>query len=256
MLHVGTSGWQYAHWRSVFYPKGVPQRRWLAWYAERFSTVELNNSFYRLPERSSFERWREETPKGFVFAVKASRFLTHVRRLRDPQQPVALLLERARGLGDKLGPILVQLPPTMKADPERLDATLRSFPEDVRVAVELRDRSWFSDEIRDILTRHRAALCLADSPVLETPHWRTASWGFVRFHWGDGDPQPCYREEVLDRWAKRIAELWPSRAHVYTYFNNDGRGCALRDARIFARLAESAGLHPTAVREEVHVPAP
>jgi uncharacterized protein YecE (DUF72 family) len=253
MLRVGTSGWQYPHWRGVFYPRGVAQRRWLAWYAERFATVELNNSFYRLPERASFERWREETPAGFVFAVKASRFLTHVRRLRDPEQPVATLLERAQGLGDKLGPVLVQLPPTMKADPDRLDAALACFPSGVRVAVELRDRSWFSDEVRDLLTRHRAALCLADSPALETPLWRTASWGFVRFHRGDGDPEPCYREPALDGWARRIAELWPSRAAVYAYFNNDGRGCALRDAGVFARLAERAGLHPTRVPDQVDV---
>jgi uncharacterized protein YecE (DUF72 family) len=251
MLHVGTSGWQYRHWREVFYPKGVAQRRWLAWYTERFATVELNNSFYRLPARASFERWRDETPSDFVFAVKASRYLTHVRRLRDPEQPVATLMDRVRGLGDKLGPVLVQLPPTMKAEPERLDATLACFPDDIRVAVELRDRSWFTDDVRDILLRRRAALCLADSPSIATPYWRTAAWGFVRFHWGDGDPQPCYRASVLDAWARRIAELWPSRDHVYAYFNNDGRGCALRDARVFAGLAERAGLHPTRAGAEV-----
>src|SRR5437879_4771400 len=136
MLYVGTSGWQYRDWRQAFYPKDVPQREWLRYYAGRFATVELNNSFYRLPERSSFERWRDETPEDFVVAVKMSRFLTHLRRLRDPGAPVELFLDHARGLGDKLGPILLQLPPQLKADPERLAGALDRFPENVRVAVE------------------------------------------------------------------------------------------------------------------------
>src|ERR671925_985071 len=119
MLYIGTSGWQYRHWRSTFYPQGVPQREWLAYYSERFMTVELNNSFYHLPEASSFERWRQETPDGFVLAAKVSRYLTHMKRLHDPEGPVSLFMERTRHLGPKLGPLLIQLPPRMKADPER-----------------------------------------------------------------------------------------------------------------------------------------
>src|SRR5260370_25010423 len=135
MLHVGTSGWQYRDWRSSFSPRGVAQPEWLRYYAQRFATVELNNSFYRLPERTSFERWRAETPDDFVFAVKMSRFLTHLRRLREPEEPVARFLERARGLSEKLGPVLVQLPPQLEAEPERLAAVLDCFPKGVRVAV-------------------------------------------------------------------------------------------------------------------------
>lgn len=250
MLYVGTSGWQYAHWREVLYPRGLPQRQWLSWYAERFQTVELNNSFYRLPEAASFERWHDETPEHFVFAVKMSRFLTHIRRLRDPAQPVSLLLERARPLGTKLGPVLVQLPPGMRADAGRLDTALGAFPGDTRVAVEFRERSWFTDEIRAILERHGAALCLADSPRIETPIWRTAGWGFVRFHHGLGHPQPCYEERALDRWARQLAELWPGDADAFVYFNNDWLGCAVRDAALFAHHAQAAGLRPT------RVPAP
>jgi uncharacterized protein YecE (DUF72 family) len=258
MVHIGTSGWQYRDWRGTFYPKGVPQRDWLRHYAARFATVELNNSFYRLPERSSFERWREVTPDDFVVAVKMSRFLTHVRRLRDPGPPVELFLERARGLGDKLGPVLLQLPPQLQADPERLADTLDRFPDDVRVAVEPRHDSWFDDRVRALLEDRRAALCLADSPRRRTPAWRTADWGFVRFHEGRAAPHPCYGDRALTTWVERIASLWSPGADVYCYFNNDTRACAVRDAVTFAGLATRAGLRPTRVphRSEVKLTSP
>jgi len=159
---IGTSGWQYRDWRGRFYPDRLPQRSWLEYYAGHFATVELNNAFYRLPERSTYEGWRARTPPGFVMAVKASRYLTHVKRLREPEEPVARLLERARGLGPRLGPVLLQLPPTMRCDAELLDRCLRCFPSDVRVAVEPRHPSWWSTDVETTLTRHRAALCWAD----------------------------------------------------------------------------------------------
>ncbi|MGH2816205.1 MAG: DUF72 domain-containing protein, partial [Actinomycetota bacterium] len=158
---VGTSGWQYRDWRGRLYPDGLAQARWLEHYAERFATVESNNAFYRLPEPGTFAAWAERTPPGFVMAVKASRFLTHTRRLRDPEEPVGRLMDHARHLGPKLGPVLLQLPPTLKADPPALERTLRAFPADVRVAVEPRHDSWWTDEIRDLLSAHGAALCLA-----------------------------------------------------------------------------------------------
>jgi uncharacterized protein YecE (DUF72 family) len=253
LLYIGTSGWQYRHWRSTFYPEGVPQHDWLRYYSERFRTVELNNSFYQLPEASSFERWREETPDDFVLAAKMSRYLTHLKRLRDPEGPVSLFMERAKHLGDKLGPVLVQLPPRMKADPGRLAAALDQFPEGVRVAVEFRDDSWFSDQTRGVLEERGAAFCLADSPQRETPAWRTAAWGFVRFHAGTGYPWPCYEEGALQGWAERLAGLWGPEEDVYCYFNNDGNACALRDAIVFARLAAEKGLHPTRVPPETDV---
>jgi uncharacterized protein YecE (DUF72 family) len=245
VLWVGTSGWQYRDWRSSFYPPRLPQARWLAHYAARFETVELNNSFYRLPSEAAFERWRDQTPDGFVFAVKMSRFLTHLRRLRDPEEPVALFLERAGRLGAKLGPVLLQLPPNFPADPDRLAAALDRFPDTKRVAVELRHDSWYSPQVRTILEERRAALCLADSPHRRTPEWRTADWGFVRFHEGLAHPRPCYEEAPLRAWAERIARLWGPGPDVYCYFNNDMRACALRDATGFAREAERAGLRPT-----------
>jgi uncharacterized protein YecE (DUF72 family) len=248
VLRVGTSGWQYRDWRGTFYPRGLPQRDWLRHYAERFATVELNNSFYRLPERSAFERWREETPDDFVLAVKMSRFLTHLKRLRDPDGPIELFLERARGLGPKLGPVLLQLPPQMHADLGRLADALDRFPSGVRVVVEPRHESWFvGDGLRSVLEERGAALCLADSPRRRTPAWRTADWGFVRLHEGRATPHPCYGERALATWAERVASLWPASADVFCFFNNDGRACAVRDAVVFGRLARRAGLRPTRV---------
>jgi len=242
---VGTSGWQYRHWRGGFYPLDVPQRRWLEYYAGQFATVENNASFYRLPARETFERWRERTPAGFVMAVKASRYLTHVRRLREPAEPVRRMLDAFAGLGDKLGPVLIQLPPRMRADPELLDQVLSHFPPGVRVAVEPRDASWWTDGIREVLTARGAALCWADragEPV--TPLWRTAGWGYLRFHEGTADPWPRYPDQALRAWAERAAGAWPDPAPVYAYFNNDQNGAAVLDAVTFAKLAAEAASRP------------
>lgn len=159
---VGTSGWQYADWRGGLYPVGIPQRLWLERYAETFDTVEVNNAFYRLPELSVFESWRERTPPGFLVVVKASRYLTHIKGLRQPAEPVARLLDRAAGLGSKLGQILLQLPPTLQADAALLAGCLDCFPAGVRVAVEPRHASWWTPPVRRLLTSYNAALCWAD----------------------------------------------------------------------------------------------
>lgn len=247
MLWIGTSGWQYRDWRGPFYPPELPQRAWLEHYAGAFRTVELNNSFYQLPAAATFGRWRDETPDDFVMALKMSRYLTHLKRLREPEGPVRLFFDHACKLGPKLGPVLLQLPPRMRADPERLAEALDTMPRGVRVAVEFRDDSWFDDRIRALLEEKGAALCLADSPHRRTPAWRTADWGFVRFHEGRATPHPCYGERALGTWSERIASMWPARADVYCYFNNDMRACAVRDAATFARLAQRAGLRPTRV---------
>ena len=247
MLLVGTSGWQYRHWRRVFYPEKLPQKMWLRYYAERFQTVEVNNTFYNLPERSVFERWRAETPQDFVFALKMSRFLTHLKRLHDPDQPVRLFMERAEGVKAKSGPILIQLPPRFRANVALLDAALARFEPSVRVAVEFRDESWFTEEIREVLERRHAALCLADSPRRKQPVWRTTDWGFVRFHEGAGPHAPGYERDALRRWIDRIAQHFRPGEDVYAYFNNDTFGYAIKDAVAFAELATDAGLSPTRV---------
>ncbi|MFC4535641.1 DUF72 domain-containing protein [Sphaerisporangium dianthi] len=257
MLLVGTSGWQYRHWRDVLYPEGLPQRVWLERYAGCFGTVENNNAFYRLPSRETFEGWRERTPGGFVMAVKASRFLTHVKRLKEPEEPVRRLMDAAEGLGPKLGPILLQLPPTLRAEPERLDACLARFPRHVRVAVEPRHPSWWSDEVRDVLTAHGATLCWADvlgRPV--TPLWRTAGWGYVRLHQGRARPWPAYGETSLRSWLHRLTDAWPDDHDVYVYFNNDPNGAAVRDAVRFAALAHAEGHPVTPTPSNLPKPAP
>lgn len=216
--------------------------RWLAFYAERFATVELNVTFYRLPASATFAAWRRAVPDGFVFAVKASRYLTHVRRLRDPREPVEVLLERATLLGDRLGPILLQLPPDMPIELDLLADTLSAFPPPVRVAVEPRHDSWFVPELRELLVSSGAALCLADRRGPVTPIWRTADWTYVRFHGGTARPRPCYGEAALGRWADRVYEGWGRGIDGYAYFNNDFAGCAPRDAATFASLAEARGI--------------
>ena len=239
---VGTSGWQYKDWRDVLYPSDCPQRLWLEEYARGFATVESNNAFYRLPTREQFAAWRERTPAGFVMALKASRYLTHIKRLRDPEEPVARLMSHAEGLGDRLGPVLLQLPPTLRADSGLLDTALGCFPAGTRVAVEPRHDSWWTDEIRGVLERRGAALCWADAasrPV--TPLWRTATWGYVRFHHGLARPAPRYSHQSLTAWARRVADSWPERGDVYAYFNNHPGGAAVLDAVVCARAVARRG---------------
>lgn len=241
-MHIGTSGWQYASWRERFYPKGVAQRRWLPFYAERFSCVEVNNTFYNLPSEETFRKWHEEVPADFRFVLKASRYLTHVRRLRDPEEPVKLFLERARPLRRRTGAILVQLPPRFKADVDRLRRTLRAFPRTLRVALEFRDESWFVDSVRELLAHHDAALCRADRLGKSgEPDWDDASWSYIRFHEGDGAPYPCYRRRTLAAFVERT--LATARGtDIYVFFNNDPLGCAVRDAAVFAELCAASGL--------------
>jgi uncharacterized protein YecE (DUF72 family) len=193
VILLGTSGWQYRDWRGDFYPAGLPQRGWLAHYAAGFATVEVNNAFYRLPERDTFARWREQTPDDFCVAVKLSRYLTHIKRLAEPAEPVSRFLDRAAGLGDRLGPVLMQLPPTLRADAGLLAAALERFPAGVRVAVEPRHDSWWRPEIEAVLGRYRAALVWADRLGRPTgPLWRTTDWGYLRLHEGTAAPRPRY----------------------------------------------------------------
>lgn len=238
---IGTSGWQYADWRGRLYPKGLAQREWLPYYAERFQSVEVNNVFYRLPEKSTFEHWRDATPDDFVFSLKASRYLTHVLRLSQPAEPVRRLMSRASGLAHKLGPVLLQLPANFRADPTSLASTLRSFPSGVKVAFEPRHESWYSDEVADILTQHRAALCISDTAGRMSPVWRTADWGYVRLHEGRASPAPCYGRSALANRAALLAEHWDDEV-VYVYFNNDRGGCAVRDAHRFSLAVAKTGL--------------
>jgi uncharacterized protein YecE (DUF72 family) len=241
VVRIGTSGFSYEHWRGRYYPPGSRGREF-AHYASMFETVELNVTFYRMPSEASFRTWARQAPEGFIFAIKASRYLTHVKRLIEPRDSVSFLMERARLLGPHLGPILLQLPPDMPLALDRLTETLEAFPDGTRVAVEPRHASWFVEPVREVLAAHGAALCWADRRGPITPTWQTADWGYVRFHQGRATPRPCYGERALTTWAERIEETWGAAADAYAYFNNDHRGCALRDAATFARLVGEAGL--------------
>jgi uncharacterized protein YecE (DUF72 family) len=236
-LFAGTSGWQYRHWKGRFYPEDLPGTRWLPYFAERFPTVEVNNTFYRLPERKTFESWRKATPEGFVVTVKASRYLTHNKRLKDPQPAVEKLMNAARGLEGKLGPILLQLPPSFRAVPERLAETLDAFPKRQRVAVEFRHDSWYTPEVRSILERFDAALCLVDRKGNTLgPVWKTASWGYLRFHDGDGESYR-YTKGKLEHWARTLQDTFDRSDDLFVYFNNDMAGAAIEDCRRFEEIA-------------------
>jgi uncharacterized protein YecE (DUF72 family) len=242
MIRVGTSGWQYRDWRGRFYPEGMPQRAWLAHYATRFDTVEVNNSFYRLPEEATFRRWREQTPPGFLVTVKASRYLTHIRRLRDPAEPLDLLLSRVAGLGDALGPVLFQLPPTFQADVPRLQGLLDAVAGRVRAAVEFRHPSWDREDVRATLNDAGAALVLADRSGVRSRPIVTGGWSYVRFHQGTR-LRSGYRRDTLRRWADQIAGL--DADDVFVYFNNDPGGAAPRDADRMIGLLRERGAQVT-----------
>ena len=231
-IRVGTSGWQYADWRHAFY-EGRPQRLWLSAYAETFDTVEVNATFYRLPVETAVQRWVERVPSGFLFAVKASRYLTHIKRLREPAEPVARLLSRIRPLtaSGVLGPVLLQFPPDMPAAPQLLDATLAEFPRGMRLAVEPRHESWFEEGTREVLERHAAALVWADRDGRSLgPLWETTDWCYLRLHHGRDDWG--YQERDLARWSTRVAAVGDG----YVYLNNDPGAAAVRDAATVNRL--------------------
>ncbi len=227
---VGTSGFDYKDWRGPFYPRFLKSGDRLAFYAEHFDTVEVNVTFYRMPKPEAFRGWRDAVPDDFRFAVKASRYLTHIRRLVDPQQPVEFLMERATELGDKLGPVLLQLPPSLEIELDRLDETLRAFRGAVPVAVEPRHKSWFVPELCALLRQHDAALVMADRRGPITPLWTTASWTYLRLHQGRATPRPCYGPRALRSWVDRLAGL-PGAERGYVFFNNDHRACAVQNAR-------------------------
>lgn len=228
---IGTSGFMYRHWRGgVFYPKGLRQKEELEYFASRFPTVELNNPFYRLPPRETFEAWRERTPDDFLFAVKASRFITHIKRMRNCEEPIARLIESVSGLGAKLGPILFQLPPSAPLDLERLQDFLALLPRGPLWVFEFRQAEWFIDSVYDVLRRHAVALCLpVGSRMREPPDVVTADFAYIRMHNGSGE-YGNFTSRQLQAWAERIGNFLRSGVRVFVYFNNDAAGCAIRNA--------------------------
>jgi uncharacterized protein YecE (DUF72 family) len=236
-VRIGCSGWNYAHWRERVYPKGLPAREWLRHYAELFDTVEVNTTFYRLPRRESVAAWVRESPPEFVFAVKASRYLTHMKRLLDMEQGQERFYERIEPLvaSPKLGPVLWQLPESFRRDDERLAGALEKLRPG-RHGFEFRHASWFTDEVYDLLRHHGVALVIGDHPERPFQAYElTADWTFIRFHYGSRGRGGNYSDRELEEWARRIGR-WRETADVYAYFNNDWNGYAVRNGLLLRKL--------------------
>lgn len=234
-LRIGTSGYQYPHWKERFYPAHLAKKAWFDYYAGQFDTVEINNTFYNLPAAKTFAHWREAAPKGFEYALKFSRYGSHIKRLKDPDEPIGRFLEVAVALGDTLGPILVQLPPHWHANPERLAGFLAAAPKKYRWTIEFRDESWLDEEIFGILEKHGAALCIHDM-IDNHPRRLTADWTYLRFH---GDHYSgSYSSQFLTAEARRISELLADGIDVHAYFNNDEDAHAAHDALDLRRYVQ------------------
>ena len=234
-LRVGCSGWQYKHWRGNFYSHDLPQKRWFEHYSSIFDTVEINNSFYRLPEETTFANWAARAPASFLFAVKASRYLTHMKKLKDPDEPVNRFFSRARALKRHLGPVLYQLPPGFKLDLPRLEYFLQILPRDVPQVLELRDSTWYTDEVFALLDKHAVALCLHDMPGSATGRLRVGPFVYVRFHGASGRYDGSYPDDRLSDWAGWLDTQISTGVDVYAYFNNDVGGHAPRNALTIRR---------------------
>jgi uncharacterized protein YecE (DUF72 family) len=229
-IRIGASGWHYKHWRGSFYPADLPATDMLTFYARHFDTVELNNSFYRLPTQTALTTWRATVPVGFCFAVKASRYLTHMKKLKDPASGLTKFLPRVEALGEKLGPILFQLPPRWHCNLDRLATFLAALPDHHRYVFELRDRSWHIPAVYNLLSRYHVAFCLYELAGFQSPFEITTDFTYVRLHGPYGAYQGRYDRVALDLWARRILEWQSVLQGIYVYFDNDEAGFAARNA--------------------------
>ncbi|MFH1665829.1 MAG: DUF72 domain-containing protein [Candidatus Omnitrophota bacterium] len=229
-VHIGCSGWDYKHWKGCFYPESCPPGEWFEKYAGIFSTVEINNTFYRLPPVSTFKKWRDMAPEGFIYAVKASRFITHMKKLKDAGGAMRQFLDRAGALGNRLGPILIQLPPRWRVNAERLDGFTDELPAGFRYVFEFRDSSWYDEDVYGILSGKDMSLCLHDMKGSEPPETAIGPLSYIRFHGTAGSYGGKYPEDILDKRARFIKKMRGEGREVYAYFNNDAEANAPRDA--------------------------
>jgi len=237
-IRIGTSGWEYPHWRGRFYPNELSRDRWLEFYSARFDTVELNASFYRLPAPATFDGWARRVPPGFTFAVKASRYLTHVRRLRDPEEPLERLWSRGRRLGSHLGPVLYQLPPRWLPNLDQLRRFLGAVPAGLEQALEIRDRRWYRPDVLSAIQESAVSLCLHDMPGSEPAPHPVGAMVYVRFHGAGQRYGGAYSSQRLSAWADRIATWSSAGFPVWAYFNNDIGGHAVVDADRLRRMVQ------------------
>jgi uncharacterized protein YecE (DUF72 family) len=240
-IRIGCSGWNYRHWRGAFYPGDLPVRCWFDHYSTTFDTVEINNSFYRLPEGETFAKWREQAPPGFCYAVKANRFLTQAKKLKDCAEPLARMLEPMRRLGDRLGPILYQLPPRFRANHERLEEFLQLLPDDLIHVFEFREKSWLDDATFALLDRYGAALCAHDMNGSATGKKAVGPIAYVRFHGSSGKYWGRYHDRTLHGWAEWMDEQARSGRPVWAYFNNDIHADAIHDALALRKMVAGKG---------------
>ncbi len=238
LYYIGTSGWHYEHWRALFYPADLSKSQWFGFYARHFTTVELNNTFYRLPSEDAFTAWHHSSPPDFIFAVKVSRFITHVKRLKNAEPAVTNFLARASLLKEKLGPLLYQLPPNMHRNDERLKSFLAILPAGMRHVFEFRHESWVDEGVFEILRQYNVGLCVFDMPGFTCPLVATADFAYIRFHGSQGLYSSSYSDEELADWAKRIAALAKNLKAVYVYFNNDVEAYAVDNAQTIGNYLE------------------
>ena len=236
-IRIGCSGWQYKHWRERFYPKELPQRRWFPFYAEHFDTVEINSSFYRLPKASTFEKWRDQAPAGFCYAIKANKFITQAKKLNQCEEPVERMMAATRHLGDRLGPMLYQLPPSLGINLGRLETFLRLLPSDVTNVFEFRHKSWYVPETYALLDTYGASFCIHDMKGSGTERIAVGPAVYIRFHGGEGKYWGRYSDERLLSWADWIVEQAHSGRSVWAYFNNDIDAHAIHDAQTLKSMA-------------------
>ena len=230
-IHVGCSGWVYKHWRGIFYPEGLPQKRWFERYSDEFDAVEINASFYRLPLASTFDGWRDKAPDGFCYAVKVNRFITHMKKLLDVGQPLEDFVGLARRMDKRLGPLLYQLPPSLKLDLDRLEAFLKLVPKDLANVFEFRNRDWYVPELYDLLDRYGASFCVHDMPGSKTERIAVGPVAYVRFHGAEGKYWGRYPDEELLGWSGWIGDQSRRVRAAWCFFNNDIHGHAIEDAR-------------------------
>jgi uncharacterized protein YecE (DUF72 family) len=240
LIFIGTSGWHYKHWKGLFYPAGMPQKDYLAHYLNFFQTVEINNSFYRLPAPETFAAWREAVPAGFTFSVKASRFITHMKKLKDPQQSFGNFLKNVTALEEKLGPILFQLPPRWRCDPERFHQFLQALPTGFLYTFEFRDHTWYNVPVYELLQKHQAAFCIYDLDQHQSPVIVTAGFVYIRLHGPVGKYNGSYSDEVLRSWAEAALAWATAGKAVYIYFDNDIGGHAVVDARRLQEIVKQS----------------
>jgi uncharacterized protein YecE (DUF72 family) len=242
--HIGTSGWSYAHWKGPFYPGHLAGDQMLEFYAQRFRSVEINSSFYRLPEQSTLQHWHDSTPNDFRFSVKASRYITHMKKLGEPHKTVPVLLDRLGTLGDKLGPILFQLPPHWGFNGPRLEKFLATLSREFRYAFEFRDPSWLNEQTIDLLSRHAEAFCIYELDGYLSPQQVTTDLVYLRLHGPDGAYQGSYDDQTLAGWAGAITTWSRNGLATYCYFDNDQHGYAAQNALRLQALFTHADKQP------------